>query len=306
MDQFTGLMAAVFTPFDQQGKINISVIPDFVERLISNRLSGVFICGSNGEGPNMTLDERMRVAEAFVKTAHRQIKVIIHVGHSSIADAKVLAAHAESIGADAVSAVACFYFKPASIQYLVDSMAEIAVAAPNLPFYYYHIPRLTGVEMDMLTFLQLAEKTIPNLAGIKYTAPTLYEYQSCLAYRQGNYNILFGMDEMLLPAMAVGAKGAIGSTYTFAAPLYYEMMDAFKSGDIGQAIAFQQDLINMVNIILKYPAISAQKAIMKMQGLDLGQCRLPLQNLSSGEVDSLKSALKDAGIYDRIIECASV
>ncbi len=94
-------------------------------------------------------------------------------------------------------------------------MAAIASAAPSLPFYYYHLPVLTGVAMDMVEFLRLGEETIPNLAGIKYTAHTQHEFQACLNYKNGKFDVLYGYDEMLLGALMVGAKGAIGSTLHF-------------------------------------------------------------------------------------------
>jgi N-acetylneuraminate lyase len=299
MQHFTGLMAAVFTPFNRQGDINLSIIPDYIDKLVSDGLKGIFICGSNGEGPDMTIEERKEVAEAFVRAANKRIQVFVHVGHSCIKDAQELAAHAQHIGADAVSSVSCFYFKPNSIQNLVDCMSEIAGAAPDLPFYYYHIPHLTGLDLDMLQFLQLAEKSIPNLAGIKYTAPKIHEFQTCLVYKQGKYNMLYGTDEMLLPALAVGAQGAIGSTYSFAAPLYYQMMEAFKAGEFEIAKRLHQNLINMIRIILKYPMVSGQKAILKMQGLDLGPCRLPLRNLSAQEYEDLEKELREAKILNK-------
>src|SRR5690606_27491152 len=133
-----------------------------------------------------------------------------------VKEARKLAAHAERVGADAFSSVSAFYFKPPSVKALVLSLAEISSAAPSIPFYYYNIPHLTGVSMDMLEFIQLAEELIPNFVGLKYTATTLHEYEACLNYKNGKYDILYGLDEMLLGALAVGAKGAVGSTYTFA------------------------------------------------------------------------------------------
>lgn len=298
MQKFIGLMAAVFTPFDQDGNVNLSIVPEYIKKLISDGVKGIFICGSNGEGPNMTVEERMVVAESFVREANKRIQVFVHVGHSCIADAQKLVVHAKSIGADAVSAVSCFYFKPNSIFNLVDCMSDIASAAPDLPFYYYHIPHLTGIDFDMLQFLQLAEKSIPNFAGIKYTSSKLHEYQTCLAYKDGKYDMLFGMDEMLLPAMAVGAKGAIGSTYTFAAPFYYKMMESFNRGDIERAKNIQQNLIKIIRIFSKYPMVANQKAIMKMQGFDLGPCRLPLRGLNDDEYELLKRELSDTEIFN--------
>ena len=206
MIKIKGLIAAAFTPFHEDGSLNLQLVPALVDKLHKDGLRGIFVCGSNGEGPNMTTEERMQVAEAFVKAANGRLLVIVHVGHSSIAESRILAAHAAEIGADAFSSVAAFYFKPVSVQNLVDCMVEIAGAAPDLPFYYYHIPHLTGVNMDMIEFLRSAGDLIPNLAGIKYTSSAIHEYQACLNFEEGRFDILYGLDELLLPALSVGAK----------------------------------------------------------------------------------------------------
>ncbi len=298
MNKITGLIAATFAAYREDGTINLDIIPTIVDKLIADGLSGVFICGTNGEGPNLTVEERMSIAEAYVKAAAKRILVLVHVGHSSIHECRKLAAHAEEIGADAISAVAAFYFKPTSVDNLVKSMAQIASAAPNTPFYYYSIPTLTGVGMDMITFLEQAEKVIPNLAGIKYTASTLHEYQACVNYKNGKFDILFGYDEMLLPALAVGAKGAIGSTYTFAAPLYLKVIKLYNEGKQDEAAAMQLHSVNMVRALVKYPPIPAQRAIMKMEGLELGNCRLPLEPLSEAQSTQFKTSLNEIGFFD--------
>jgi N-acetylneuraminate lyase len=300
MNHFKGLMAAPFTPFDEKGQLRLDVIPAYVNKMIADGLSGIFVCGSNGEGPNMTTEERMEVATAFKKAVGSRIKVYVHVGHSSISESRRLAEHAAKIGADAISSVAAFYFKPGSVNTLVDSLAEIASAAPGLPFYYYHIPHLTGVNMDMIELLKSSEEKIPNLKGIKYTATTLWEYQSCLNYAQGRFDLLYGLDEMLLPALAVGAQGAIGSTYTFAAPLYLDVWRTFEKGDLKEARRKMLYLVEMVKILLKFPPIPAQKAIVKRTGIDLGPCRLPLTTLSHDEASALYEQLDGIGFFEKL------
>lgn len=298
MNKITGLIAATFAAYKEDGSINLEIIPAIVDKMINDGLSGVFICGTNGEGPNLTIQERMDIAEAYVKAANKRILVLVHVGHSSIAECRRLASHAEKIGADAISSVAAFYFKPSGVKNLVESMAEIASAAPNTPFYYYNIPTLTGVAMDMVDFLEQAEKAIPTLAGIKYTASTLHEYQACLNYKNGKFDILFGYDEMLLPALAVGAKGAIGSTYTFAAPLYLKVMQLYNEGRAEEAASMQLNSVNMVRCLVKYPPIPAQRAIMKMEGLELGKCRLPLVPLTEAEEAQFKASLEEINFFN--------
>jgi len=300
MFKIEGLVAAVFTPFNEDGSLNFELIPSLVNRLVLDGLRGIYVCGSNGEGPNMTTQERMQVTEAFIKAVDGRLLVIVHVGHSSIAEAKILAAHAAESGADAFSSVAAFYFKPTSVLNLVNCMAEIAAAAPAIPFYYYHIPHLTGVGMDMIEFLKYASPLIANLAGIKYSSSSIQEYQSCLNFENGRFDILFGLDELLLSALAVGAKGAIGSTYTFAAPQYLKTIDLFNNGDIVSAQKNHLFMVEAIRVLLKYPPIPGQKAIMKMLGWDFGSSRLPLVTLSNDHYDKFKKDLDALSFFDKI------
>lgn len=295
-----GLFSAPFTPLHPDGSLNLAMIPTLVENLITDGLAGAFICGSNGEGPNLTIQERKDVAEAFVKAADKRIEIWVHVGHSSIAESKALMQHAYEIGADAASAVAAFYFKPTSVENLVNCMAQIAEAAPQLPFYYYHIPMLTGVGMDMLRFLELAENQIPNLHGIKYTANTIWEYHACLNHFGDRFTILYGFDEMLLPALSVGAEAAIGSTYNFAAPLYLSVMNDFQNGHLAAAQHTMSLLVDMVRMLIKHPPIPGQKAIMKMLGNDVGGCRLPLVTLSGEQYETLQNDLEKIGFWEAL------
>jgi N-acetylneuraminate lyase len=300
MNKIEGLVAASFTPFHPDGSINKEMIPEIVDKLVADGLKGIFVCGSTGEGPNMTTTERMIVAEEFVKAAAKRLLIIIHVGHNSIAEAKMLAAHAADIGADAFSSVAAFYFKPVSVQNLANCIAEIASGAPDLPFYYYHIPHLTGVTMDMIEFLQLASPLIPNLAGIKYTASSIHEFQACLNYENGKFDVLFGSDELLLPALAVGAKGAIGSTYSFAAPVYQQTINYFNNGDIEASQKNHFYMVKIISLLLKYPSIPAQKAMLKMLGWDLGPSRLPLVTLSKNSYDKFYNELHSLSFLEKI------
>lgn len=300
MSKIEGLIAAVFTPFYPDGSLNKEMIPCIVDKMVSDGLKGIFVCGSNGEGPSMTSRERMIAAEEFVKAANKRLPVIVHVGHSSIAEAKLLSVHAAGIGADAFSSVAAFYFKPDSVRNLAHCMADIAGAAPQLPFYYYHIPHLTGVAMDMVEFLEIAGTMIPNLAGIKYTATSIQEYQACLNYENGKFDILFGLDELLLSALAVGAKGAVGSTYSFAAPIYRQTIEYFNNGNMAAARENHFYMVKAIRLLLKYPPISAQKAILKMLGWDLGPCRLPLATLNQDSYDKFYRELNNVSFLERM------
>lgn len=292
-----GLIAALFTPLHPDGAVHYELLPALVEHLIASGISGIFICGSNGEGPNLTLEERMQVTETVINAGKGRLRMIVHVGHASIAEARKLARHAQEAGADAISSVAAFYFKPTSVQNLADCMTEIASGAPELPFYYYHIPSLTGFSVDVLDFMRIAEKQISNFAGVKYTASTLWEYQECLNYEGGKYDVLYGFDENHLPALAMGAKGCIGSTFNFAAPFYLKVRQYFESGEIEKARKQMLFCVEMVRIVVQYAPIPAQKAVMKMLGFDMGPCQLPLEALSDEQYNALHCQLTDIGFF---------
>lgn len=291
MNKITGLIAATFAAYKEDGSIDLDIIPSYVEYLISQGIKGVFVCGTNGEGPNLSIEERMAITEKYIAAVNKRLLVFVHVGHSSIEEAKRLASHAQDCGADYISSVSAFYFKPSSVANLVSCMSAIAAAAPKLPFFYYHIPALTGIQIDMLEFLKLAEEQIPTLAGIKYTAATIHEYQACLHYKEGKYDILFGYDELLLPALAVGAKGAIGSTYNYGGKLYNQVIKYFEEARLEEAEKLHYKAVEMIQLLVKYGPIPTQRAIMKKYGFDLGTPRLPLTALSLEKEESLYADL---------------
>jgi N-acetylneuraminate lyase len=184
---------------------------------------------------------------------------------------------------------------------LLNCLAEIAAGAPQLPFYYYHIPRLTGVEIDVVRLLQSGREAIPSLNGLKYSTFTIFELQACAEVEQGRFNILFGSDEMLLSGLAGGAQGAVGSTYNFAAPLYNRIIDAFQRGAIVEAQRLQGLSVRMLRVLNRYGMpnnnLSAIKAVMGLIGLDCGPLRLPLVNLSAEHVEALRAELAEIGFF---------
>ena len=296
----SGLVAAPHTPFDADGGLNLDVVEEQAALLAEGGVSAAFVCGTTGEGASLTGEERKRVLERWVAVApaHR-LPVIAHVGHASVAEAAELAAHAQRAGAHAVSALAPSFFKPRGVPELVDCCARIAAAAPSLPFYYYHLPSMTGVSLSVVEFLRQARDRIPTFAGVKYTHNDLMEFRQLVRLGEGTLDVLFGRDEILLAGMAAGARGAVGSTYNYAAPVYLKLMRAFQSGDVEQARRCQDDAVRMVEVIVRHGEIPAAKAILSMMGVDCGPARPPLANLDAGQKQAIYDALKDLPIFTR-------
>lgn len=278
-----GLIAAPFTPILTNGTVNTSIISSYYAMLKANGVTGAFICGSTGEGVSLTMTEKKSVAAAWATATEEDndFKVMLFLGGTSIAACRELALYAKELGLYAISFTSPFYFKPANAAMLAATCAEVAGAVPDMPFYYYHIPVLTGVNIAMYDLLQEIDGKIPNFAGIKYTHEDFMDFLSCMRFQNGKYDMLWGRDENMLSALALGTKGSVGSTFNYAAPLYHALMSAFHNNNLEQAQALQQQSIDMIRLLGKYGGIATGKAYMKLVGLDCGEFRLPVKNMSA-------------------------
>ncbi len=286
-----GLIAAPFTPMHKDGSLNLEIIPLYYKMLKANGITGAFICGSTGEGVSMTAKEKMAVAEAWAACSKNDpdFKVMTLLGGTSIADCKELAKHADSIGLYGISFTAPFYFEPVNVSMLAKACIAVAETVPHLPFYYYHIPVLTGVNFPMFGLLKELDGKLPNFAGIKYTHEDFMDFLTCLHFQNGKYDMLWGRDENMLPALSIGAKGAVGSTFNYAAPLYHQLMEAFENGELDKASQLQQQSIDIIRLLGKYGGIATGKAYMKIIGIDCGEFRLPVKNMSAAEFELFKA-----------------
>jgi len=279
--RFEGLIAAPFAPMNGRGEILYDEIPGYHDFLVKNQVVGAFINGSTGEGVSLTRREKLRITESWAAAGKNSpLKVINLVGGTSWQESAENAIHSKECGIDAVSIVAPYYFKPANARQLAEFCARIAEPVPDMPVYFYHIPVLTGCTIDMFSFLKEAAPIIPNLAGIKYTHEDFMDFLTCIHFMDGKFEMLWGRDENLLSALILGTRAGVGSTFNYAAPLYYRMIEAFDRGDFVMARQLQQKSIDMIRLLGKYGGIATGKAYMKYIGFDFGQFRLPVFNMT--------------------------
>ena len=298
MDKIKGFISAPFTPMNDDRSVNLDIIQDYSDYYVRNGVDGAFICGTSGEGFLLSLEERKKVAEKWIDSCPDDFKPIIHVGGPGVGDSKILAQHASEIGAFGIGTIAPVFFKPARVDELVEYCEALAAAAPELPFYFYHMPGYTGVNLSMVDFLEQAYGRIPNLAGIKYTHENLYEFSQCMLVKNGHYDMLHGQDETLLAGLALGATGGVGGTYNHAMGLYIDIKAAFMKGDFETARNLQAKSQAFINILIRYRGnVIAGKRIMKFLGLDLGPNRIPIQNITPEEEKRLKEDLEDIGFF---------
>lgn len=294
-----GLVAATHTPFDSAGDLRLEIVQKQAEHLLRTGVNTVFIGGSTGEGHSLTVEERRALASRWSEVVRGSaLRLVVHVGSNCLADARALAAQAQQLGAAAISALAPSYFKPSSLDALIACCGEIAAAAPALPFYFYDIPTMTGVQFSMPEFLAAAPKRIPTLAGIKFSNADLMAYQRCLRAGEGRFDIPWGVDEYLLAALALGAAGAVGSSYNFAAPIYRRIIAAFSRSDLEAARAEQYRSVQLINLLASFGYMAAAKATMGFLGIDVGPSRLPNGNLTPEQIARLRTDLERLGFFD--------
>ena len=296
-----GLVAAVHTPFNPDGSLNLAVVEQQAAHLLRNGIIIAFIGGTTGECHSLSLDERLALAQRWSEVAHgTALRVSVHVGSNCLADARALAAQAQELGAISISACAPSYFKPASLDALIACCADIATAAPATAFYFYDIPVFTQVSLSMPDFLEQAPDRIPTLAGLKFTNTDLMAYQLCLRAGGGRFDVAYGCDQWLLAALALGARGAVGSTYNFAAPLYRRMTHAFAAGDLATAREEQFRSVRLVQLLSKHGYMGAAKATMALLGVDVGPARIPNGSLRPTQTRQLRGELETLGFFDWI------
>lgn len=280
-EKFKGLIAAPFAPLDGAGSLNTSIIPLYYDFLQRNGVSGAFINGTTGEGVSLTQKERQENAEKWAGCLRSggKMRIINLVGGTCYEECIENAIHSSEAGLSAVALLSPYYFKPDEGS-LAEFIARVGESVPDMPVYFYHNPELTGVYMPMTGLLKRISGMLKNFAGIKYTQEDFMDFMSCLRYENGNYDILWGRDECLLAALAIGAQGAVGSTYNYAAPLYNNLIRFFNEGKIDQARDLQMISINLVSLLGKYGGLGTGKAFMKYAGIDCGRFRLPVKNMA--------------------------
>ena len=295
MKKLEGLIAAAHTPFNADGSVNYGLVKKQAALLLKEKVTGVYVSGTTGEGISCSVAERKRLYDAWVEAAKGKLFLIAHTGALGLPDTQELGAYAQACGMDAVSVVPANFFKPGSVETLIDYLNATQEGCRKLPLYYYHTS-MSGINFDMETFLKKADGKIKNLAGIKFNYPDLYMYARCLKACGGKYDITWGIDEWFAGAVALGAKSAIGSTYNYSAGIYYKIWDAVKKGDLKTVEKNMKRVCDIVDILVQYGGVAGGKVMCKMWGVDLGDVRVPNKTISAEGKKDILARIKKIGV----------
>jgi N-acetylneuraminate lyase len=300
------ILNAVFTPMFDDGSINYAKIPDLFQHSMQTGSNGIFLNGTTGECMSLSVNERQQLVETWIEYRNSikqaDFKIFAHVGSCNLFETAQMAEHAQSLGVDGIAMVATFYFRPKSIDDLVDQCAYVASAAPQTPFYYYNIPSLTGVNLPLIDFMEAASKRIPNFAGLKNSFTDIVDYQHCIHFAKDRYSLYWGTDETFMMLYTAGNRRYVGSTYNYMAGLYHKMLAAYHEGDLKLVTKLQGEADGVYKVLLQFNGIAAGKEVMKFIGLDCGKVRRPIRAITKQESETLRKKLNETTFFAHALE----
>jgi N-acetylneuraminate lyase len=281
--EYKGLLAALVTPFDREGKVNTRELRKLVRLLIGKGIDGFYTAGSTGEAFLLSIEERKEILQAVLEENNGEKLVIAHVGHISTSFAADLAADAHRQGADAVSAISPFYYK-FSFEEIKNYYFDI-IEACGLPMFIYNFPDLSGFSLTTEKLKVLRENRL--VSGVKFTSNNFYELER-MKTQNPDLAIWNGYDEMLLSGLSAGADGGIGSTYCCILPLIRGIYDNYIKGDMTEARIFQQRANSCIDIICRHGVFASIKTMLSFEGLSFGNCRKPFKQITAQGIEELK------------------
>ena len=288
MNGFKGIYPALLTPFRKDGSVNHAALRQLVRMNIQKGVAGFYVCGSTAEAFLLDTPTRKALLETVIDEANGKCRIIAHVGAISQNTAVELAQHAAAAGADAISSIPPFYygFPFDCIKRYYFALAD----AVDVPVLIYHFPANSGVQLTLENARMFLEDK--RFMGVKYTSNDLFLLSQIKALRE-DVIVYNGYDEIFLSGLAAGADGGIGSTYNFMAEKFIAIRTLFEKGEVKKAQAVQQEANRVIAALIKLGVMPAEKAALRLMGIDMGQCLPPFQQIEDEQVKWLEGILKE-------------
>ncbi len=286
--EIKGIITAMVTPFDENQKINETAARQLVDKLISQGVHGLFILGTNGEFHVLSDDEKVEFAKIVIDQAAHRVPVYVGAGACGTQETIKLAQRMEAVGADALSVIAPYFIAPAQ-QELADHYRKVAEAV-NIPIIMYNIPKNTGINIEPETVKSLIG--VKNIAGIKDSSGNMENMQGYIDAGKGSdFVVLVGSDSKILPALKIGAAGAIAGTSNVIAELDVSIYENYLKGNLEAAEQAQKD-IDVLRGVLKLGTVpSVMKRAVTLLGINVGDARYPVSKLPAEADEQIKAAL---------------
>lgn len=291
MAQFEGIYSAIFSIYDENTNVKKKAVGELVDYQLAGGLKGFYVCGNTGECTVLPEYTRKQMLEAVVDANAGRGQIMAHIGAGHYEETKRLLEHANSLPIDAVASLPPSLTSYYGMQETLEYYRELAKLS-KVPVFAYITPVLRG---DAVKFAEELIK-IPNVGGIKLTISDYFTFGAITALNGGKINVLNGPDETMVCGLAMGAQGAIGTTYNFAPKLACNIYNSFKNGDMETARASQRKLNIVIKNSLGNP-MSFWKGILAVKGFDMGTAVFPGKNLTNEDEARIQAMLDEVGDF---------
>lgn len=292
LEKYHGVIPAFYACYDKEGNISVEGVKALTRYFIEAGVQGVYVGGSSGECIYQGKEERKLVLETIMKEAQGRLTVIAHVACNNTADSMELAAHAESLGVDAIAAIPPIYFRLPE-HAIAKYWNDISSAAPNTDFVIYNIPQLAGVALTPSLYKEMLKN--PRVIGVKNSSMPIQDIQTFKAIGGKDTIVFNGPDEQFIGGFMIGAEGGIGGTYGAMPKLFLKALECFKKGDYETARAIQYDVNDIITALCscKGNMYGVIKATLKINhNIEIGGVRSPLANLVEEDMPKVESVAK--------------
>lgn len=290
MKKLFGVITAMTTPFTADGQIDVEALRQQTDFLIEKGVNCLYPCGTTGEMYLMTEEERKLVAETVVQHAAGRVTVFIHCGAMHEDEVVRLCQHARAIGADGVGVVTPSYFG-VSARAMVEYYKRICGQLPaDFPVYVYVIPQLAMNDIDGATMQKIAD-ACPNVVGVKYSFADMRRFTEYLKVRGGDFSVVFGPDDLFLPALVMGCEGTVSGCSSCIPEPFVEIYRLFQAGELDKAREAQLRCFDMTRVLKGGSDMSIFKNVQELRGVRGGHMRKPLLDIQPEEVEALRKAI---------------
>ncbi|MCU1352116.1 MAG: 4-hydroxy-tetrahydrodipicolinate synthase [Acidimicrobiales bacterium] len=292
MARFGSVLTAMVTPFDDAGGLDAKAAGGLARWLVEQGNEGLVVAGTTGESPTITDEERLELFRAV--RAAVDVPLIAGATTNDTAHSVGLVQAATEIGMDAILAVTPYYNKPT--QAGLDAHFRAVAAATDRPVMLYDVPGRTGRKIATDTIVRLAHE-VPNIVALKDASGDPAETARVIAEAPADFEVYSGDEPLTLALLAYGAVGVVGVASHWTAPEQVAMFAAWAAGDLAAARAIHQQLLPSFDYMNSETCVFSQatKAALRVLGLDVGDCRLPLGPTPAGTEDRARTVLADLG-----------
>ncbi|MBO2516300.1 MAG: N-acetylneuraminate lyase, partial [Clostridiales bacterium] len=288
LKKYCGIIPAFYACYDEDGNVSRERTKALARHLVNKGVKGLYVGGSSGECIYLEKEERMAILEAVMEEVKGECTIIAHVACNNTRESCQLAAHAESLGVDAVASIPPIYFHLPE-HAIAKYWNTISAAAPNTDFIIYNIPQLAGVALSVNLFNEMRRN--PRVIGVKNSSMPVQDIQMFKA-AGGEDSIVFnGPDEQYVGGRAIGADGGIGGTYGVMPELYLKMDELIRQGkyEEARAVQYAADEIIYAMCACRGNLYAVMKKIMELrEGLKLGSVRAPLPEICEGDMPQIE------------------